>query len=78
MRLTSKGQVTIPQRLRELAGLGPRTAVEFEFADGAVLVRKARSGRASPGKRLVERLRGTATAAGYARTDRVLKLTRGE
>lgn len=78
MRLTSKGQVTIPQRLRQLADLGPRTEVEFDFADGAVLVRKARSRRSSPGKRLVARLRGTATAPGYTRTEAVLKSTRGD
>jgi AbrB family looped-hinge helix DNA binding protein len=31
MRITSKGQVTIPKRLREEAGLLPNTEVEFEL-----------------------------------------------
>jgi AbrB family looped-hinge helix DNA binding protein len=47
MRITSKGQVTIPAEIREQAGLLPRTEVEFEF-DGKVvriLPAKARDGR---------------------------------
>jgi AbrB family looped-hinge helix DNA binding protein len=34
MRLTSKGQVTVPRKVREALGLLPRSAVEFEL-DGA-------------------------------------------
>jgi AbrB family looped-hinge helix DNA binding protein len=41
MRITSKGQVTIPIEIRERAGLLPHTEVEFEF-DGKV-VRLVRS-----------------------------------
>jgi AbrB family looped-hinge helix DNA binding protein len=36
MRITSKGQVTIPAEIREQAGLLPHTEVEFEF-DGKVV-----------------------------------------
>ena len=32
MRITSKGQVTIPAEIRERAGLLPYTEVEFEFS----------------------------------------------
>ena len=35
MRITSKGQVTIPADIREKAGLFPHTDVEFQF-DGKV------------------------------------------
>ncbi|MBP6854059.1 MAG: AbrB/MazE/SpoVT family DNA-binding domain-containing protein, partial [Rhodoferax sp.] len=31
MRITSKGQVTIPQTIREQAGLHPHSEVEFEL-----------------------------------------------
>jgi AbrB family looped-hinge helix DNA binding protein len=31
MRITSKGQVTIPAKIREQAGLLPHTEVDFEF-----------------------------------------------
>ncbi|WP_034930118.1 AbrB/MazE/SpoVT family DNA-binding domain-containing protein, partial [Candidatus Accumulibacter vicinus] len=36
MRITSKGQVTIPVEIRKQAGLMPNTEVEFEFKDGVV------------------------------------------
>ena len=41
MRITSKGQVTIPQAIREKAGLLPNTEVEFEMKGGRVLLRPA-------------------------------------
>lgn len=44
MQITSKGQVTIPQEIRNKAGLLPRTEVEFEFIDGKVVIQKAKSG----------------------------------
>jgi len=34
MRITSKGQVTIPKDIRERAGLLPNTEVEFEGKTG--------------------------------------------
>ena len=39
MKITSKGQVTIPQPLRMKFGLLPNTEVTFEEADGCVLIR---------------------------------------
>jgi AbrB family looped-hinge helix DNA binding protein len=41
MRITSKGQVTIPQDIRERIGLLPDTEVEFEVVGNAVKIRKA-------------------------------------
>jgi AbrB family looped-hinge helix DNA binding protein len=77
MRITSKGQVTIPQAIREQAGLMPGAEVEFEIDGKTVriaLVRKP--GRATRGERIVARLRG----AGDIRmtTDEIMALTRGE
>jgi len=57
MRLTSKGQVTIPQDIREQLGLLPQTEVEFEVEGDAVKVRKARGG-SRRGRELVARMRG--------------------
>ena len=37
MRITSKGQVTIPQVVREKAGLHPGSEVEFAIEDGKVI-----------------------------------------
>ena len=43
MRITSKGQVTIPQKVREEAGLMPGTEVEFAIEKGRVVLRKAQT-----------------------------------
>jgi antitoxin PrlF len=40
MRITSKGQVTIPQAIREQCGLLPHTEVRFELDGGRVLLVK--------------------------------------
>ena len=73
MRLTSKGQVTIPQDIREKLGLLPRTEVEFEVDGDAVRVRPKRKS-SSRGDALVARMRGTATAG--LTTDEIMSLTR--
>jgi AbrB family looped-hinge helix DNA binding protein len=39
MRITSKGQVTIPQAIREELGLHPNTEVEFTVERGAAVLR---------------------------------------
>jgi AbrB family looped-hinge helix DNA binding protein len=74
MRITSKGQVTIPQHIRERLGLLPDTEVEFEIDGDTVRLRKA--GRASGrGKRLVEHMRGRLRTG--MSTDELMALTRG-
>ena len=75
MRITSKGQVTIPQEIRERLGLLPYSEVEFELDGDSVRIRKARR-RAGRGEALIARMRGTATTR--MRTDEIMKLTRGE
>jgi len=48
--VTSKGQVTIPKRVRDLMGIGPGSAVDFERgADGRVVLVKAGRRRARTG-----------------------------
>lgn len=73
MRITSKGQVTIPQDIREQFGLLPQTEVEFEVVDDGVLLRKA-PGRPR-GRAVVEHLRGRGEVD--MTTDQILMLTRG-
>lgn len=76
MRITVKGQVTIPQEIRERAGLLPGTEVEFDFDGQAVRINKARSARRpTRGERLVSRLRGRADVG--MSTDEIMALTRG-
>ena len=77
MRITAKGQVTIPQDIRESAGLMPGTDVEFKIEAGAVRLVKATkgAGRKTRGQKLVERLRGRGDFK--MTTDEVVALMRG-
>ncbi len=77
MRITSKGQVTIPQEVRESAGLMPGTDVEFQVGPGFVRLVKATpgSGRRSRGRKLVESLRGRGDFK--MTTDEIVALMRG-
>ena len=74
MRITSKGQVTIPIEIREKLGLLPNTEVEFEIRGGAAQIRRARRAP-SRGRMIVEYSRGRATAG--LTTDEIMALTRG-
>jgi len=77
MRITSKGQVTIPVDIRERAGLRPHTEVEFDYDGKTVRIRRATSRKGqSRGARLVARLRGSGDVA--MSTDEIMALTRGE
>lgn len=75
MRITSKGQVTIPAEIRERAGLLPETEVDFEF-DGEVVRIVPAAARRKPGRgdRLVAHLRGKGDVA--MTTDEIMALTR--
>ena len=54
MRVTSKGQVTIPQRIRQQLGIAPGSEVDFQLDEhGVRLVRDPASGR-----RLAATMRG--------------------
>lgn len=74
MRITSKGQVTIPLAIRKHAGLLPHTEVEFVLEGNTVVVRKARS-RSGRGRKIVKRMTGAATRK--LTTDEIMALTRG-
>lgn len=76
MRITSKGQVTIPQAIREKAGLHPHTEVEFKISGGKVILKPA--GKASTrAEQAIGRLRGTLKGVRMS-TDQIMALTRGE
>jgi AbrB family looped-hinge helix DNA binding protein len=77
MRITSKGQVTIPAEIREQAGLFPNTEVKFEFDGEAVLIVRANdSSKAARGSRLIGHLRGRGDVA--MSTDAIMALTRAK
>ena len=76
MRITSKGQVTIPAAIRERAGLLPNTEVDFVYERGTVRILKARPGKGrGRGDEAVRRLRGTGTIK--MTTDEIMALMRG-
>jgi antitoxin PrlF len=71
--MTSKGQVTIPKRLRDHLGLKPGSDVDFELADdGRVLLKP----HFQAPKSKFARLRGSAKPG--MTTDELMALTRGE
>jgi len=75
MRITSKGQVTIPIEIRERLGLLPHTEVRFEVEGNAVRIVREESSSGGRGQRLLERMRGRATLR--MSTDEIMALTRG-
>lgn len=74
MKITTKGQVTIPKDIRERLGLLPHTEVEFEIRGDVVVLMKAPGRRR--GRRIVEELRGQGDVP--LSTDEIMALTRGE
>ncbi len=73
--LTSKGQVTIPKRIRESLGVQPGEAVNFRLNDqGETVIEKA--GADKPADDRFARWRGA--WKGGMTTDEIMALTRGE
>ncbi|MGV3533973.1 MAG: AbrB/MazE/SpoVT family DNA-binding domain-containing protein [Chthoniobacteraceae bacterium] len=75
MKITSEGQVTIPQELRERFGLYPQTEVEFAVGEGGVVIRPAQTKELRI-REWLKRAKGSATVK--ISTDEVMRLTRGE
>jgi AbrB family looped-hinge helix DNA binding protein len=77
MRITSKGQVTIPADIRERAGLLLQTEVEFEFDGNAVRIVRAKArNKDGRGARLVAHLRGRGDVE--MSTEAIMALTRDD
>ncbi|MEE9417565.1 MAG: AbrB/MazE/SpoVT family DNA-binding domain-containing protein [Acidimicrobiales bacterium] len=73
MRVTEKGQVTIPKELRDALGIGAGTEVDFERSDDTILLRKC-ADKPTRGRQLAERLRGRGDVS--MTTDEIMALTR--
>lgn len=76
MRITSKGQVTIPIEIRQRLGLLPGTEVHFEVEGNAVRIVREESSTRSRGQRLLKHMRGRATSG--MSTEEIMALTRRE
>jgi len=70
--MTSKGQVTIPKRMRQTLGLKPGSDVAFDLVNGQVVVKKA----GKLGKSRFGKVRGT--LKDRLSTDQILTLLRGD
>ena len=74
MRVTTKGQVTIPQHIREKLGITPATEVDFLEERGRVFLVKRKEKKAATRK--FAKLRGSATVK--MTTDEIMALTRAD
>ena len=79
MKITSKGQVTIPQAVREKAGLHPHSEVEFEVRDNGEVLIRAVARAASSVRSAFARVRGSANAIQFKNmgTDEFMAFLRG-
>ncbi len=79
MKITSKGQVTIPQAVREQARLHPHGEVSFEVLPNGDVLMRAAVATVSPARRAFERARGSANASAFKHmgTDEFMKYLRG-
>jgi len=79
MKITSKGQVTIPVGIRERYGLLPDTKVVFVPLGRDVVIRKSGNGgsggKGGRGRTLVSMIRGRGSVR--LTTDQIMALTRG-
>lgn len=74
MKVTTKGQVTIPVEVREQLNMRPGAEVDFVIEGNAVKIVRVES-RNQRGRRIVEHLRGKGSVR--MTTDEIMALTRG-
>ena len=79
MKITSKGQVTIPQAVRERAGLHPHSEVEFEVRPNGDVVLRPVTQAVSNVRTAFSRVRGSANARAFKGmdTDEFMRFLRG-
>jgi AbrB family looped-hinge helix DNA binding protein len=72
MKVTIKGQVTIPARIREYLGIQPHSEVDFRITDGNVVLVKSEGENAAKNKFSAMRgiLKGTRTTSQWMRETR--------
>ncbi len=77
MRITSKGQVTIPQHIREQLGLHPNTEVVFSVEDGRAVI-TPQADPLSPGAKLVRHIRESGAGKMIMSSAELMALLRDE
>ena len=74
MRITSKGQVTIPIEVRQRLGFLPNTEVQFKIRGNEAVIQRVKGAR-TRGQKLIEHMRGSGDSG--MTTDEIMALTRG-
>ena len=74
--LTSKGQVTVPKKVRDYLGLKAGAPVTFQRLDNGEIAIRAAKGTAKPRASKFAKLRGRATVR--MKTEHILALTRAD
>jgi AbrB family looped-hinge helix DNA binding protein len=74
LRLTQKGQVTVPKTMRDRFGLETGTEVEFLSTEAGLLLRPRATVKADKLKAAISSIRGTADAG--LSTDAIMQMTR--
>ena len=81
MRVTSKGQITIPKAVRDRAGITSATELDVLIRDGMVVIEKIDPDDAEKRRRMrefdewLERVRGTGDSG--LTTNEIMEMTRG-
>jgi AbrB family looped-hinge helix DNA binding protein len=79
MRMTSKGQVTIPKHVRDSAGIKPGAELAVVFDEGVIKIhragRKQLAGASTQFEGWLKRVKGVATSS--VTTAEILAATRG-
>ncbi|MEZ4525066.1 MAG: AbrB/MazE/SpoVT family DNA-binding domain-containing protein [Desulfobacterales bacterium] len=74
MRITSQGQIALPQEVTEKLGFLPDTEIEYQIEGNLLLLRKRE--KSEKGSALISLMKGSANTG--MTTDQIMKLTRGE
>ncbi len=74
MHVTSKGQITIPQPIREQFGFLPNSEVLFKVEDNRVYLVKSNKQNTNRSKKMIQKMKGQGNVK--MSTDEILALTR--
>ncbi|MGH8477576.1 MAG: AbrB/MazE/SpoVT family DNA-binding domain-containing protein [Methylococcales bacterium] len=81
MKLTVDGKITIPEDIRQQAGLTPGSELEFRYENGRLWLEKVRTNNKAKRQEILQainQVEGSATANVDLSTDQVMHMTRGE
>jgi AbrB family looped-hinge helix DNA binding protein len=81
MKLTADGRITIPEHIRQQAGLSPGSELEIRFENGRLWLKKVDADDLSKREKILQaiaQVEGSATANLDLSTDDIMRMTRTE